>query len=47
MILHDFFFENKFTKLLIREFFLFKCRFKRDADLNECRLKSMFTIIET
>jgi len=27
--------ENKVTKLLIQEFFLFKYGFMRDADLNE------------
>ena len=36
-----FIFENKATKLLIREFYRFKYEFRRNVDLNECRFKRM------
>jgi len=41
MTLHIFC-EYKVIELLIRKFFIFKCRFIRDADLNECGLNRMF-----
>jgi len=40
----DFFSENKVIKLLIRKFFLFKCAFIQNVDLNEFGLKRMSTI---
>jgi len=40
-----FFSKNKVTKLLIQEFYLFKYEFSQDANLNECRLKEMFTVL--